>query len=227
MGGNGGFGGFRREPPKWASRADFDGQFNYCRGFYTSDRPEAGGMGWWTDYPGADNNFSVRLAELTFVKVKFGKDNQPDNVVIRLTDPLLYRCPILFMEDVGTARFSEDEVEALRNYLVKGGFLYVDDFWGTKAWEQWAYEIKAIPQVSSINFWSRSGGSTSERGPDSPYADFRAIQDERGRLMVVMTHNTDISDTWEREGENQQYFDRFSPDGYAVGVNIILYAMTH
>ena len=254
VGGNGGFGGFRREPPKWASRADFDGEFNYCRGFYTSDRPEAGGMGWWTDYPGADNNFSVRLAELTFVKVKFGKDNQPDNVVIRLTDPLLYRCPILFMEDVGTARFSEDEVEALRNYLVKGGFLYVDDFWGTKAWEQWAYEIgrvlppykypifdippnhtimhslydvKAIPQVSSINFWSRSGGSTSERGPDSPYANFRAIQDERGRLMVVMTHNTDISDTWEREGENQQYFDRFSPDGYAVGVNIILYAMTH
>ena len=244
----------RREPPKWGNRADFDGQFNYCRGFYTSDRPEAGGMGWWTDYPGADNNFSVRLAELTFVKVKFGKDNQPDNVVIRLTDPLLYRCPILFMEDVGTARFSDGEVEALRNYLVKGGFLYVDDFWGTQAWEQWAYEIgrvlpphkypifdiprnhtimhslydvKAIPQVSSINFWSRSGGSTSERGPDSPYANFRAIQDERGRLMVVMTHNTDISDTWEREGENQQYFDRFSPDGYAVGVNIILYAMTH
>src|SRR5438093_3480328 len=249
--GPGRFGG---GPPKWAARANFDGSFNYCRGFYSSARPEAGGMGWWTDYPGADNNFSVRLAELTFVKVKFGKDNQPDNVVIRLTDPLLYRCPILFMEDVGTARFSEDEVEALRNYLVKGGFLYVDDFWGTKAWEQWAYEIgrvlppykypifdippnhtimhslydvKAIPQVSSINFWSRSGGSTSERGPDSPYANFRAIQDERGRLMVVMTHNTDISDTWEREGENQQYFDRFSPDGYAVGVNIILYAMTH
>jgi hypothetical protein len=254
VGGNRGFGGFRREPPKWGNRADFDGQFNYCRGFYTSDRPENGGMGWWTDYPGADNNFSVRLAELTFVKVKFGKDNQPDNVVLRLTDPLLYRCPILFMEDVGTARFSDDEVEALRNYLVKGGFLYVDDFWGTQAWEQWAYEIgrvlpphkypifdippnhtimhslydvKAIPQVSSISFWSRSGGSTSERGPDSPYPNFRGIQDEHGRLMVVMTHNTDISDTWEREGENQQYFDRFSPDGYAVGVNIILYAMTH
>jgi hypothetical protein len=43
------------------TKADFDGQFSYCRGFYTSDRPEAGGMGWWTDYPGADNNFSVRL----------------------------------------------------------------------------------------------------------------------------------------------------------------------
>jgi len=254
VGGNGGFGRFRREQPKWGTRADFDGQFNYCRGFYDSDRPEAGGMGWWTDYPGADNNFSVRLAELTFVRVKMKTDGQPDNVVLRLNDPLLYRCPILFMEDVGTARFSNDEVEQLRTYLLKGGFLYVDDFWGTQAWDQWAYEIgrvlpahqypifdipkdhaimralydvKAIPQVSSINFWARNGGSTSERGSDSPYANFRGIQDEHGRLMVVMTHNTDISDTWEREGENQEYFDRFSPDGYAVGVNIILYAMTH
>jgi hypothetical protein len=254
IGGGGGFGRFRREPPKWAERSNFDGGFNYCRGYYASDRPEAGGMGWWTDYPGADNNFSVRLGELTFVRVKMKSDGQPDNVVVRLTDPLLNHCPILFMEDVGTMRLSDEEVEHLRNYLLKGGFLYVDDFWGTEAWEQWTYElgrvlpphnypiidiprdhtimhtlydVKDVPQVSSINFWMRNGGSTSERGSDSPHADFRGIQDEHGRLMVVMTHNTDISDTWEREGENQEYFDRFSPDGYAVGVNIILYAMTH
>jgi hypothetical protein len=254
VGGGGGFGRFRREPPKWAERANFDGGFNYCRGFYTSDRGEAGGMGWWTDYPGADNNFSVRVRELTFLRVKMKGDGQPDNVVLRLDDPLIFRCPVLFMEDVGTLRFSETEVEALRDYLLKGGFLYVDDFWGSEAWDQWSYEIgrvlparrypiidiprthaimhtlydvKAIPQVSSINFWSRNSGSTSERGIDSPQANFRGIQDEQGRLMVVMTHNTDISDTWEREGENQDYFDRFSPDGYAVGVNIILYALTH
>jgi hypothetical protein len=211
-------------------------------------------MGWWTDYPGADNNFSVRLSELTFVRVKMKADGQPDNVVIRLTDPLLNHCPILFMEDVGTMRLSDDEVERLRSYLLKGGFLYVDDFWGTLAWEQWAsemsrvlppdrypiidiprdhaimhtlYDVKEVPQVSSINFWSRTGGNTSERGSDSPHSNFRGIQDERGRLMVVMTHNTDIADTWEREGESQEYFDRFSPDGYAVGVNIILYAFTH
>jgi hypothetical protein len=244
----------RREPPKWAKRSDFDGSWNYCRGYYTSDRPEAGGMGWWTDYPGADNNFSVRLAELTSVRVKLDAQGQPDNVVVQLTDPLLTQCPVLFMEDVGTARFSDAEVIALRNYLQKGGFLYVDDFWGTPAWEQWEYEIgrvlprgqypifdipldhqimhslydvKSIEQVSSIQFWYRNNGSTSERGPDSPHADFRGIQDEHGRLMVVMTHNTDISDTWEREGESREYFERFSPDGYAIGVNIILYALTH
>ena len=181
-------------------------------------------------------------------------DGQPDNVVLRLTDPLLYRCPILHMEDVGTVRFSDEEVESLRDYLLKGGFLYVDDFWGTLAWEQWSseiarvlpphkypiidiprdhaimhtlYDVKEIPQVPSINRWYQMGGGTSERGDDSPYVNFRGIQDEQGRLMVVMTHNTDISDTWEREGENKEYFDRFSPDGYAVGVNIMLYAMTH
>jgi hypothetical protein len=251
-----GRGGFFRESPKWAKRGNFDGGFNYCRGFYTSDRREDGGMGWWTDYPGADNNFSVRLAELTFVRVKLDASGQPDNVVVQITDQLLSHCPLLFMEDVGTVRFSDEEVEHLRKYLLKGGFLYVDDFWGTQAWEQWVYElgrvlpankypifdiptdhpimhslydVKEIPQVSSIQFWYRNSGSTSERGwmNDSPHSDFRGIQDERGRLIVVMSHNTDISDTWEREGENREYFERFSPDGYAVGVNIILYALTH
>jgi hypothetical protein len=72
------------------------------------------------------------------------------------------------------------------------------------------------------------GGSVSDATDgDSPHSDFRGIADEKGGLMVVMTHNTDISDTWEREGENREYFDRFSPDGYAIGVNIVLYGMTH
>jgi hypothetical protein len=253
VGGGGGYGRFRREPPKWATRADFDGRFNYCRGYYTSNRREDGGQGWWTDYPGADNNFSVRLSELSFVRVKMKPDGQPDNVVLNLTDPLLYRCPILFMEDVGTARFSDEEVEHLRAYLLKGGFLEVDDFWGTLAWNQWAeeigrvlppgeypifdippdhaimhtlYDVKAVEQVSNIRFWAGTG-SVSERGPDSPHVNFRGIADEHGRLMVVMAHNTDIPDTWEREGESQEYFDRFSPNGYAVGVNIMIYAMTH
>jgi hypothetical protein len=226
VGGDRGFGRVRREPANWAERANFTGQYN----------------------------FSVRLAELTYVNVKMKPDGQPDHLVLRLTDPLIYRCPVLHMEDAGTVRFSDEEVVSLRDYLLKGGFLYVDDFWGTLAWEQWSseigrvlpphkypivdiprdhpilhtlYDVKEVPQVPSINQWYRMGGGTSERGDDSPYVNFRAIQDEQGRLVVVMTHNTDISDTWEREGENKEYFDRFSPDGYAVGVNITLYAMTH
>ena len=254
--GGGGYGRFRRTPPKWATPADFDGSFNYCRAFYTSDRREDGGSGWDTDFPGADNNFSVRLAELTFVHVKLDHAGQPDYVVLRLTDPLLARCPFLHFEDAGTARFTDEEVASLRAYLLKGGFLTVDDYWGTRAWDQWAeeigrvlppsrypiadiplnhaimhtlYDVKEIEQVSSIQFWMRQGGSVSERAwmNDSPHVNFRGIADEKGRLMVVMAHNTDIPDTWEREGESQEYFDRFSPNGYAVGVNVVLYAMTH
>jgi hypothetical protein len=88
------------------------------------------------------------------------------------------------------------------------------------------YDVKAVPQVPNIGFWRGSGGETSERAWDSEEVHFRGIQDSRGRLMVVITHNTDIADTWEREGDNQDYFDAFSPKGYAVGVNVFLYGMT-
>jgi Domain of unknown function (DUF4159) len=81
--------------------------------------------------------------------------------------------------------------------------------------------------VSAITFWSSSGGSVSERGQDSAQVYYRGIQDRNGRLMIYMTHNTDVADTWEREGENRQYFDLFSPRGYAIGVNAVLYALTH
>jgi hypothetical protein len=129
-----GGGGYGRYAPRWAKVADFDGSFLYCRGFYQSVRREPGGSGWSTDYPGADNNFSVRLAELTTVHVRRDDNRQPRHVVVQLTDPLLYRCPMIFMEDMGTAEFSLDEVERLRDYFFKGGFLWVDDFWGSRAW---------------------------------------------------------------------------------------------
>jgi hypothetical protein len=78
-----------------------------------------------------------------------------------------------------------------------------------------------------MNFWYRSGGRTSEYGSDSADVLFKGIQDARGHLMVVMSHNTDIADSWEREGDNSEFFDLFSPRGYAVGVNVVLYALTH
>ena len=250
-----GGGRFSRVPPKWAKLADFDGSFLYCRGFYNSVVGEPGGQGWGTDYPGADNNFSVRLAELTRVRVKLDANRQPNYVVVALNDPLLFRCPMLFMEDIGTAQFSDEEVRNLRQFFLKGGVLWVDDYWGSLAWQRWTdqigralppgefpifdipsthpimrtlYDVKEVPQVCAIQFWNpRFPYQTSERGEDSAEVHFRGIQDADGRLMVVMSHNTDIADTWEREGESQQYFDLFSPRGYAIGVNIVLYAMTH
>jgi hypothetical protein len=243
-----------RAPPRFPAADSFDGSFNFCRGMYTSVRAEAGGQGWWTDYPDADINFSIRLSELTKTRVSRARGDEPNHLVVRLADDAIFQCPYLHLEDVGTLQFSDDEVVRMRAYLLKGGFLWVDDFWGPDAWNQWEDEIRRVlppneypirdlpgdhpfwrimfqveklPQIPSINFWMRNGGEISERGPDSDEPHIRGISDKHGRLMVLMTHNTDISDAWEREGEDPRYFYLFSPDGYAVGINVVLYAMTH
>jgi hypothetical protein len=179
---------------------------------------------------------------------------EPEFVVVRPTDEALFQCPYVLVEDGGTASFSEQDVIRLREYLQKGGFIFASDYWGTLAREQWdeeigrvlprarypiidlkadhpiwhtMFDIDHVPQMASIQFWRRSGGGISERGSDSATVDARGIADEHGRLMVVMVHNSDIPDGWEREAEDPEYFYRFSPDAYAVGINIALYAMTH
>ncbi len=249
-----GWGRFGRVAPRFPTAETFDGSFHFCRIMYTSARGEAGGQGWGTDYPGADVNFSIRLSELTKTRVSLDRSGAPNHVVVRLTDDALFQCPFAIIEDVGTAWFSDLEVDRLRKYLLKGGFLWVDDFWGTRAWESWVREITKVlpsaqypivdvprdhamfhtlfeaayvPQVPSIQFWRVGGGRTSERGADSAETHARVITDERGRVMVLMTHNTDIADTWEREGEDPDYFYRFSPEGYAVAIDVLLYVMTH
>ena len=247
-------GRFRAPEPRFPTADSFDGYFNFCRGMYYSDRREPGGQGWWTDYSAADVNFSIRLSELTKTRVSRTGDGQPNHLVVRLTDAELFQCPFVEMEDVGTARFSDEEVTRLRDYLLKGGFIWVDDFWGEEAWWQWVeeiqrvlpkndfpikpiaqdhpifktlFQISKVPQIPSIAHWRRTGGETSERGAESAVPQMYAITDAHGRIMVLMTHNTDISDAWEREGEDPRFFYQFSPDGYAVGINVLMYAMTH
>jgi len=238
--------------PKFATEASFDGAFNFCRLFYTSVRSEYGGQGWWTDYPDADTNFMIRLAELTKTRVSQDPEGTPNHLVVSAESNELFNCPFVTIEDAGTARFTEPEVAGLRAYLLKGGFLWSDDFWGPVALESFEtemrrvlpeytvveltsthpifrmmFEFDKIAQIPSINHWRRSGGETSERGPDSEHVNLRAILDARGRVMVLMTHNTDIADAWEREAEDPRFFYLFSPDGYAVGINILLYSLSH
>ena len=247
--------GWRGEAPRFATRALRDGQFHFCRLMYTSAYREAGGQGWRTDYPGADTNFSIRLGELTKTAVGIDGEGDPEYFVVRSSgDDNLFHCPFVHIEDAGTAEFTDADVVQLREYLLKGGFMWSDDFWGSRAWAVWEYEIgrvlpperfpivdipathsmfqtiynvTRIPQVPAISRWRNNGGETSERGLDSAVVNTRGIFDEKGRLMVLMTHNTDISDTWEREGEDVEYFYRFSPEGYAVAINVMVYAMTH
>lgn len=239
------------EPPRRATKNTFRGGFNLCRLEFISNRREK--RGWGTDYPGADINFSVRVSELTNTRVTRDKHGDPEHIVVRATDDALFQCPFVLMEDGGTAIFSDEEVTRLREYLLKGGFLLAADYWGTRAREQFDEEIgrvlprdrypildvpndhpmwkmlmdvRQVPQMANINFWRRSGG-TSERGLDSQYVDVRGIADGHGRLMVLMLHNTDIPDGWEREAEDPTYFYKFSPGAYAVGIDVLLYSMTH
>jgi len=245
----------RGMPARFRPAGHLDRSFSFCRLFYTSVRSEPSGAGWPTDYPYADINFMIRLSELSKTDVSMDNRREPNHWVVRLTDDALFDCPFVMASDIGTIGLSPEEVVRLRTYLLTGGFLWVDDFWGTLAWEHWSDEIaKAlppaeypivevrldhaifrtlfrvtkVPQITNIRFWRQVGGSTtSERGAETAEAHLRAISDEQGRIMVVMTHNTDVADSWEREGEDPDFFHSFSPDGYALGIDVVLYAMTH
>jgi len=228
--------------------------FTFCRVTYRQVRREQGGRGWGTDYPDADRNLMLRLSQLTTTPIRTTQRGRPDHLIVHLTDDEIFQCPFVFMSDVGTMAMNSEEVERLRKYLTRGGFLWVDDFWGEFAWDMWVQEISKVlppgeypiedvpagdilfnalynvydvPQVPSIQHWRRSGGGTSERGSGSAIPHLRGIRDERGRIIVLMSHNTDIADGWEREGEDEEFFLEFSPKAYALGINIVLYALTH
>ena len=235
-----------------ATDADFEGAFNFCRVAFRQN-PQGDGGGWSVDFPQADQNVSIRLAELTKTRVTL-VNGEPRHVVVRLTDKTMFQCPFIMMTEVGAAYFDASEAKALRAYLDKGGFLWADDFWGEYAWQVWEREIRkvlpagefpivdlpkdhplyksqfvlknGVPQISSINHWLGTG-HTSERGQDSAVPHGRAVLDRHGRIMLFMTHNTDIGDSWEREGEDPEYFLQYSVNGYALGIDVLLYAMSH
>lgn len=235
-----------------------DNRFTFCRIRYTSyrERPEQNFRGRWSiDYPESDQHFSWRLSELTTVKVKTVEDGGFYHVVIDLTDEDLFDYPFIYMLEVGELVFTEAEVKALRTYLLRGGFLMVDDFWGEREWQNWVMQIARVfdpdeypmeelplthaifncvfvldekPQVPSAYFWMNSRGLTSERGAESATPHYKGIRDKNGRLMAVICHNTDLGDGWEREGENEDYFREISAKkAYPMGINIVVYAMTH
>jgi len=243
-----GFGGRGRYiSPRVATNENFDGSWHFCRLAYQ-------GRAWATDYPDADYNFSTRVSELTKTSVGRAVDGQPQPLIVRPTDDVLFKCPFIMLWQAESLYFSEEDAERMRLYLLKGGFLWSDDSWGSYAWQNFEHEmakvlpepqyrfvdlppthpmyhtrftLKKVPQIPGISYWWRTGGDTSEQGPDSAEVHVRGIADAHGRLMVLSTHNTDIADGWEREGVDPQYFQLFSVDSYAVGINVLLYSMTH
>src|SRR5438093_1300854 len=206
---------------------------------------------WAIDFPDSDLNFSFRLQQVTSIKVN------PDGKVLELTDRELFDYPFIYIVEPGRLTFTDEEVPILRRYLLNGGFLMCDDFWGDREWASFYSEIKRVfhdrepidlplshpifhcvfdlkekPQVPGIDWGIRSQftGITWEQnhGPGCEQVHYRAILDDKERIMVLLCHNTDLGDGWEREGESEYYFREFSEKrAYPIGINIIFYAMTH
>jgi hypothetical protein len=215
--------------------------FFFTRATYTDFGGRRFGA-WSTDYPKADRQFLIGLKHLTILDA-FERENP-----VRLDDPALRRYPFLYAVEVGYMALTEAEVRGLRGYLLAGGFLVVDDFWGTFEWQSFAAQMaRVLPEFPIVdvprdhpmmnafynvdeilqvpNVWlGRRGGRTWERDGYEPA--LRAIFDERGRLLVVINWNTDLGDAWEW-AEDPWYPIRFANFAYQLGVNMIMYGMSH
>lgn len=235
----------RNGVPEWSIDPAFQRDvFTFVRIQYSSWYGGYRGGMWATDYPDSDLNFSYRLQELTSLQV------DPHPKVLRLTDPQLFDYPFIYLIEPGRLVFEDLEVKALRRYLLNGGFLMVDDFWGEAEWRNFhaqfrrvfpdreleelpleheifhcVYDLKEKPQVPSIHAaWA---GYTYER-PDAREPHYKALFDDKRRMMAIVCHNTDLGDGWEREGVDAWYFREFSEKkSYPMGINIVVYAMTH
>jgi hypothetical protein len=238
----------RRGVPDWEVDEEFpEDVFTFVRVRYN----DYGGWGnWRTDYPDSDLNFSFRLNQLTSLKVT------PDPIILDLTDPAIFDYPFLYIIEPGGGRgdgglnFMPDEVKALRRYIDNGGFVMVDDFWGEREWDVFyrqiklifpdtepvdlplehpifhcVYDLKKRPQIPSINHFM--SGRTWERF-DAQEPHYRAFLDDEGNPQMIVCHNTDLGDGWEREGEDPNYFREMSEKwAYPLGINLLFYAMTH
>jgi hypothetical protein len=217
-----------------------DRAFYFTRAMYTSYGRWGRGS-WSVDFPKADRQFLMGLTRLT------GIDAYEMENPVPLDDPELRRFPFLYAVEVGRMALTEAEVAGLRSYLLAGGFLVVDDFWGTWQWDNFEgemrrvlpefpivelpsdhplldtfYRIDEILQVPNVR-QGMSGGPTWEGDGYVPH--LRAIFDDAGRLMVLISWNSDLGDAWEW-AENPYYPLPFSNYAYRLGVNLVLYGMS-
>lgn len=234
--------------PNWTNPPSFERDvFTFAR-IKRERVPFSHGGPWTIDAPDADLNLSYRLQQMTSMRV------DPNGRFVWLTDEDLSAFPFIYMVEPGSLKLSEMEVTALRKYLLNGGFLMLDDFWGEEEWAHMAGELKKVfpereftelplthplyhsvfpitakGQVPNVGLGTASEytGVTWERA-DAKEVHHRVIFDDRGRIMVFAAHNTDNGDGWEREGEHEYFFKTYSEKvAYPLAINLIFYIMTH
>ncbi len=197
---------------------------------------------WYTDYPKADKQLIMGLKRLTNLNIS---DNER---AVAINDPDLFRYPFVYTSEPEQMVLTDEDAAIMREYLERGGFWIMDDFWGSFEWQSMErqlrkvlptaqikdipmdhpifhlfYDIDKIIQVPSLAY-AYNGGITWET--DGFVAECKGVWDDRGRLIMVINHNTDLGDSYEH-ADNPLYPYHFSEFGYRMAINFILYALTH
>lgn len=194
------------------------------RGFGFSGR--GNGPLWAHDFPTAEQNFYTALAALTTLPLTH------ENKIVTLQDDEIFDFPFLYICEVGYWTLAEKETDRLAEYLARGGFLIVDDFRGGYEWDNFFNQIKRVttknPEPLSLTHpIFHCFFDFDQVGDHAPYGGLQprylALYDDKGRMMAIINHNNDLGDGWEWP-ENDEVF---STEAFKLGINYLIYAMTH
>ena len=207
-----------------------------------------GGTSWTQDYPRADRHFAQALRRLSRVHVR--SVEQPVNLE---DGDDVFNWPWLAAGEMGDWLLTPAMAAKLRDYLLRGGFLYLDDWWGPDEWDRFLVsmtavfpdrEIVEIPNADAIfhtvydlndryqilGQWAVGrrgfGAGFNNRRVEGTKAEWKGIYDDHHRLMVAMTFNSDVGDSWEF-ADDPDYPDQYSELGIRIGVNYVMYSLTH
>ncbi len=229
------------DPAPVSGPATFDGRFVFARLRY-ADGYAGGGffyrqdLPWAHDYPRAEQNLMMILDDVTYIDPYLGRDG---GTILTLDDPSLFKYPFAYMSEPGYWTLSDAEATGLRNYLLKGGFLIFDDFHGDAHWYNLETQMKKVlPDLNWIqldathpvyhSFFDIDALEYDEVYPGDIPIFFGLFEhnDPRDRLIAVANHNNDIGEAWEFSMTGWISID-LSNEAFKLGVNYIMYAMTH
>ncbi len=237
--------------PNWGVNQELPNDtFCFARLRYNSGSWMGRNQKWRTDYPDSELNFSYRLQQLTSLEV------DPRGAIVDIDPEQMRHYPFIYMIEPGDIWITDDEAKIMRDYMLNGGFIMVDDFWGAYEWKNFYRAVKQMfpdrepveleldhpifhmvfdldmkPQIPAVGIAirGRESGITYEwNKPGSQTPHYRAILDDDGRICMMICFNTDLGDGWEEEGTDPWFFETFSePYAYPLGINIVFYALTH